>query len=153
MEKVKEFKIKFIPTGNVFSLPEAEIDELVKIDRGNYEVLDKDYVFKKKGNVLSEPTVLEQVMDDTNTNENNDENSGDQNDQDVVRGLEDYTVDELKKFAEENNLKKSGSKAELLERCIEFTRQLAAKQEADGEIVAGDGGVFDNDGQPLNNDE
>lgn len=34
-------KIKFIPTGNIFDLPENECLKIYKEDRGNYEFLDK----------------------------------------------------------------------------------------------------------------
>ena len=66
---MKEFAIKFIPTGNVFTLPEAEIDEILKNDRGNYEVIDKDYRLKKGDKNEPERTILEQVLDnDQNDN-------------------------------------------------------------------------------------
>ncbi len=32
-------EIKFIPTGHIFSLPDAEAERIVKEDRGNYEVI------------------------------------------------------------------------------------------------------------------
>lgn len=66
---MKEFAIKFIPTGNVFTLPESEIDEILKNDRGNYEVIDKDYRSKKGAKNEPERTILEQVLDnDQNDN-------------------------------------------------------------------------------------
>lgn len=33
------FEIKFIPTGNIFSLPDSEAIRIVSEDRGNYKVL------------------------------------------------------------------------------------------------------------------
>ena len=32
-------EIKFIPTGHIFSLPDAEAERIAKEDRGNYEVI------------------------------------------------------------------------------------------------------------------
>jgi hypothetical protein len=67
--KEKEFKIRFVPTNNVFTLPEADIDEILKNDRGNYQVLDKNYKYKKTMTKIPELTVLEQVLDnDQNDN-------------------------------------------------------------------------------------
>lgn len=36
--------IKYIPTGNCFEIPKKEAEEILKNDRGNYEVLDEGYV-------------------------------------------------------------------------------------------------------------
>ena len=41
-------EIKFIPTGHIFSLPDAEAERIVKEDRGNYEVI--------KGKIKEEKT-------------------------------------------------------------------------------------------------
>jgi hypothetical protein len=41
---IKTFNLKFIPTGNVFNLPEKEAIEILKTDRGNYQIIDKDFI-------------------------------------------------------------------------------------------------------------
>ena len=38
MEKFKEFKVKYVPTGVIFTIPEPDLTEFLKNDRGNYEV-------------------------------------------------------------------------------------------------------------------
>ena len=107
-----EYRIKFKPTGIVFNLPKEEIARIIKDDHGyNYEVLDKEAAISAEPvNLVT--TTYEQVVE---TEE--------------VRGLDQYTYEELKAFAKENGLKASGSKATLLERCIEYTKQIAEAQE------------------------
>lgn len=42
----EHYNIKFIPTGNVFTLPIDVAKELLANDRGNYKILDEDYTEK-----------------------------------------------------------------------------------------------------------
>ena len=95
----------FKPTGIVYKLPEAEILRILSEDHGfNYEVLDEDFKMPTatKENIK---TIFEQVVED-----------------EEVRSFYDYTVAELKEFCKANGLKANGGKAELLERCLEFTQ-------------------------------
>ena len=106
-----EYKLKFKPTGIVYSLPEEEIRRIYKEDHGfNYELVDGDLDLFE-GEVTEITTTFEQVVEE-----------------DEVRGLADYTKAELVEFAKENGLDATGNKPELLERCIEFTKQMAEEQ-------------------------
>lgn len=63
-KKDKNIKIKFNPTGNVFYLPKAEVDEIMNSsDKHNFEVLDKNYVLKKEPKE-EKTTVFQQVVID-----------------------------------------------------------------------------------------
>lgn len=98
-----EYKLKFKPTGIVYSLPEEEIRRIFKEDHGfNYELVDGDLDLSE-GGVTEITTTFEQVVEG-----------------DEPRSLHDYTKKELVAFAEENGLDTSGNKPELLERCLEF---------------------------------
>ncbi len=60
----KNIKIKFNPTGNIFYLPKAEVDEIMNSsDKHNFEVLDKNYVLKKEPKE-EKTTVFQQVVID-----------------------------------------------------------------------------------------
>ena len=114
---MKEYRIRFKPTNNVFALPEEEIRRILKEDRGfNYEILDKDFVVEPQ-EAFSITTTFEQVVEE-----------------ETVRGFEDYTADELREFCKANDLKVSGNKSELLKRCLEFTKQLAEAQVVEEEV-------------------
>lgn len=102
---MKEVKIKFKPTDNVFMIPEAEAIRILKEDRGNYEVLDKDFKLPETPVVL-ETTVFQKVVEGA----------------DKVKGLDKYSYAELKKFAKKNGLDTKGKTEELRARCIEFTK-------------------------------
>lgn len=54
-------KIKFIPTGNIFDLPKAEIDRIMRDDRGNYEVLDENYTLPNDTDI-EEKSVYNQIV-------------------------------------------------------------------------------------------
>ena len=54
-------KIKYKPTGIVFDLPEKNVRELMRKDKGNYEVLDKKFVPDEEP-VIEETTTYNQVV-------------------------------------------------------------------------------------------
>lgn len=54
-------KLMYVPTGNIFTLPDAEALEIKKNDRGNYKILDAGYV-EEIEEVADEKTVAELVM-------------------------------------------------------------------------------------------
>lgn len=61
----KLLEIKFIPTGNVFKLPEEEVIRLVKEDRGNYIVVGDGKKIVEKAlaeKVEVKPTTYSQVV-------------------------------------------------------------------------------------------
>ncbi|MEI7474692.1 MAG: hypothetical protein WCK67_07920 [bacterium] len=39
----KNYKIKYVPTGNIFELPKSECDRLIIEDSHNFVVIDEDY--------------------------------------------------------------------------------------------------------------
>ena len=131
----KEFRIMFKPTGIVYTLPEAEIQRILKDDHGfNYEVLDKG-VHIETPETVQITTTFQQVVEG-----------------DEVRGLDQYTYNELKQFAKENGLDTSGKTEVLRERCIAFTEQQAAAQnnEIGNEVVAVEGNEVQDGPQPDN---
>lgn len=100
---MKEYRIKFKPTGIVFMLPEAEIKRIWKDDHGhNYELIDNDLNLEKE-EAIKITTTYEQVVED-----------------ETVRSFYDYTTAELREFCKENGLNSGGNKAALLERCLNF---------------------------------
>lgn len=102
-----EKRMKFKPTGIIFTLPESEIRRIWAEDGGkNYELIDEIDIPPME--VIPVSTTYEQVVE-----------TG------VPRHLSEYTYEELKAFAKENGLKASGSKAVLLERCVKYTEQVA----------------------------
>ena len=54
-------KLLFIPTGNIFTLPDEEALRIKATDRGNYRILDAGYQEEKEEKV-SPKTVKELVM-------------------------------------------------------------------------------------------
>lgn len=54
-------QIKYKPTGIVFDLPETNVRELMRKDKGNYEVLDKKFVPDEEP-VIEETTTYNQVV-------------------------------------------------------------------------------------------
>lgn len=110
------YTIKNLVTGFTFDLTKEECDKLVIEEPYNFEVIDKDYV-SPVGTVEAETSTYSQVV------------VGENEETPKVRGLDEYSYNELKKFAKENNLKQSGKKEELLARCVEYTKQKAAEQE------------------------
>lgn len=55
-------KLLYIPTGNVFTLPDEEAVRIKKNDRGNYKILDAGYVDPEEVQVLPPKTVKELVL-------------------------------------------------------------------------------------------
>lgn len=53
-------QIKFKPTGNIFTLPEEEVNEIMRNDRGNYEVLTEG--FAKEPEAVKETTTYNKVV-------------------------------------------------------------------------------------------
>lgn len=59
-------KLLYIPTGNVFTLPDEEALKIKKADRGNYKILDAGYVDAEETVTLPPKTVKELVLQDEN---------------------------------------------------------------------------------------
>lgn len=65
MVKTKYYRLEFIPTGNIFTLPQDVAVETLKNDRGNYRILDKDFIDEQP--ITEETTVYNQVVKDETT--------------------------------------------------------------------------------------
>lgn len=59
---MRNYRLMFIPTGNVFVLPEVDAIKFLKSDRGNYKILDEDFVDEVEE--VKETTVYEQVVEE-----------------------------------------------------------------------------------------
>lgn len=55
-------KLLYIPTGNVFTLPDEEALKIKQSDRGNYKILEGGLVEEEEVQVLEPKTVQELVM-------------------------------------------------------------------------------------------
>lgn len=108
---MKEYRIKFKPTGIIYTLPEAEVKRIWKDDHGhNYELVDGDLDLEQE-EVIKITTTYEKVVEE-----------------DAPRSFYEYTTAELKEFCKENGLSTGGNKAALLERCLEYTQQIVDEQ-------------------------
>lgn len=111
MKKFKEIKVRFVPTKVVFTIPEPDLIEILKNDRGNYEVLDKDFKLPQKEVVL-ETTTFEQVVEDETVKEYDREAR--------EKELKKMKVAELIDFCDKNKIAYSEEdrKADLVEKII-----------------------------------
>lgn len=66
MAKAKEVKLKYIPTGVVFTMPLQDALETIKTDRGNFEAVN--FKVPKEKEVI-ETTTYEQVVEEDNKTE------------------------------------------------------------------------------------
>lgn len=63
MAKFREIKVKFIPTKVIMSVPEPDLIELLKNDRGNFEIIDDNFKAPKEEKVV-ETTTYDQVVEE-----------------------------------------------------------------------------------------
>ena len=66
-------KLLFIPTGNVFTLPDEEASRIIKQDRGNYKVLEGGIITPEEPKQLDKKTVKELVMKEETQEEEQEE--------------------------------------------------------------------------------
>lgn len=116
MTEVKCVDIQFKPTGNVFKIPVKEAYRLLEEDRGNYVVLDKDFVFPVKDDVV-ETTTFEQVVED---DKQADEQQDDKKEPTFKEVLEKKKVKELIEYCDENKIEydKNDKKADLINKIL-----------------------------------
>lgn len=112
MAEVKCVDIQFKPTGNVFKIPVKEAYRLLEEDRGNYVVLDKDFVFPVKVDVV-ETSTFEQVVED-------DKQADDKKEPTFKEVLEKKKVKELIEYCDENKIEydKNDKKADLINKIL-----------------------------------
>lgn len=120
--KEQNFKIKYIPTGNIFELPKSECDRLVTEEANNFEVVDEGYTAPKPE--PTESSIQSQVIiDDEPTAEGQDEDESHDD------------ADEVNPYKTLPN--KDAVIAVLKERNIEFSAS-AKRAELEALLVAND---------------
>ena len=117
-------KIKFIPTGIVFDLPEKEVKRLLEEDRGNYEVVEDT----KKAKAIVEE-VDELINDDTPVDDGLIYNQIVEEDN-LKEILEEKSRDELRKILSDLGCKWTitESKAKLIEKLEKISNDINISQ-------------------------
>ncbi|MBQ6516805.1 hypothetical protein IJI31_06460 [bacterium] len=108
MGKFEEFKVMYIPTKVVFTLPKPDLDNIMKNDRGNYKVLDERYELPKEEFVI-ETSTYEKVVSEYDSEARKKE-------------LNKMKVLELMDFCDKNNItyEESYKKADFINAIVEF---------------------------------
>lgn len=122
MAKFKEIKVKFIPTKVVMAIPEPDLIELLKNDRGNFEVLDKDFKLPKKETVL-ETTTYDQVVEEAEEEKEYDREARE-------KELKKLKVQDLIAFCDEKQIayEETDKKADLIAKIIEAETTTEAEE-------------------------
>lgn len=117
--------IKFIPTGNIFKMPTKDAAEILKNDRGNYEIVDGKDIPEEKEEI-QETTTYEKVVEEeteTEITEEVEEETEAQNEQ--IEEINENTlkkmkVPELIQYCENNNIKfeKDDKKNDLIQKIL-----------------------------------
>ena len=94
-----EVQLRYIPTGNVFKIPQKDAQEILQKDRGNYEIVGAENTPPAK-----EDSTFKKVTGDEEPKVN----------------LKDCNYNELKKYCKENDLDTSGNTDKLRTRALEF---------------------------------
>lgn len=112
MTKFREIKVRFIPTKTVMAIPEPDLRELLKTDRGNFEIFDNDFDAPEQ-EVVVETTTYEQVVD-------NEEESEISYEEAREKELKKLKVAELIAFCDEKQItfEETDKKADLIEKII-----------------------------------
>lgn len=102
--------IKYIPTGNIFKMPTEDVKEILKTDRGNFEIVGGENIPEEKQEI-DETTTYEMVVDDA--------------DEAFKKNLKKMTVPELIEFCNEHNIvfDKNDKKADLIQKIIDETNK------------------------------
>ena len=103
--EIKYVKVKYNPTGIVFNLPEPDVIETIKSDRGNFEILDKNFKMPEIKKEVKTSTFEQVVID-------NEKRKTELNSMDIL---------ELKAYCKNNNIKygKQAKKDDLITKIIE----------------------------------
>ena len=120
MAEIKEVKLKYVPTGIVFSMPKEDAIEIMKTDRGNYEAVDFKFPEAKE---IVETTTFEQVV------ESDEEKEYDREARE--KELKKLKVADLIAYCDENKIAyaKTDKKADLIEKIIEAETKNEAAEE------------------------
>lgn len=155
MSEIKYYQLKYVPTGIVFKIPQAEAVEIFKEDRGNYEILDKDFVDDVKKEEVT--TVSQQVVENETENNIPDEckncyadgktpaqedcanceHNKEAEKDEFVKQLEAMKVAELKEYCNKNKISfdKNDRKDALIEKILEFEKN--AEVEVAEQVIEG----------------
>ena len=120
MAEIKEVKLKYVPTGIIFSMPKEDAIEIMKTDRGNYEAVDFKFPEAKE---IVETTTFEQVV------ESDEEKEYDREARE--KELKKLKVADLIAFCDENKIAyaETDKKADLIEKIIEAETKNEAAEE------------------------
>lgn len=120
MAEIKEVKLKYVPTGIIFSMPKEDAIEIMKTDRGNYEAVDFKFPEAKE---IVETTTFEQVVESDEEKEY---------DREVrEKELKKLKVADLIAYCDENKIAyaETDKKADLIEKIIEAETKNEAAEE------------------------
>ena len=119
--------IKYIPTGNIFKMPTSNAEEILKTDRGNYEVVGGENIPEEKQEAEVTET-YDMVVEDDTQNDNSESQDVQETNQDVVEQDKKFTktslkamkIEELVKLCEEMNISvlENDKKADLIEKLL-----------------------------------
>lgn len=120
MAEIKEVKLKYVPTGIIFSMPKEDAIEIMKTDRGNYEAVDFKFPEAKE---IVETTTFEQVV------ESDEEKEYDREARE--KELKKLKVADLIAYCDENKIAyaETDKKADLIEKIIEAETKNEAAEE------------------------
>ncbi|MCR5266784.1 MAG: hypothetical protein K6E29_09380 [Cyanobacteria bacterium RUI128] len=59
---MEQYRLRFKPTGNIFVLPKDVAVDILRNDRGNYEILDKDFVDEEPTIKTEEKSIFNKVV-------------------------------------------------------------------------------------------
>ncbi len=129
MAKFKEIKVRFVPTKVVMAIPEPDLIEILKRDRGNFEVIDKNFKIPEEKQVV-ETTTFEQVVEEAEEKEYDREAR--------EKELKKLKVADLIAYCDENKIAyaETDKKADLIEKIIAAeTKNEEAKEETHTEVT------------------
>lgn len=86
-------KLLYIPTGNMFTLPDEEATRIIKQDRGNYKVLEGGIIEPEEPKQVDEKTVKELVMPEVEEDEEETEQEAE-----PEKPVEKFTKEEVNKL-------------------------------------------------------
>ena len=119
--------IKYIPTGNIFKMPTSNAEEILKTDRGNYEIVGGENILEEKQEAEVTET-YDMVVEDDTQNDNSESQDVQETNQDVVEQDKKFTktslkamkIEELVKLCEEKNIRvlENDKKADLIEKLL-----------------------------------
>ena len=119
--------IKYIPTGNIFKMPTSNAEEILKTDRGNYEIVGGENIPEEKQEAEVTET-YDMVVEDDTQNDNSESQDVQETNQDVVEQDKKFTktslkamkIEELVKLCEEKNISvlENDKKTDLIEKLL-----------------------------------